>query len=93
MTANPSPLTPHVSVIGVGYWGKNLVRNFHQLGVLKTIYDLLRRFHDPDPAKTRYFKVWGNHDEDWRDNPAPLRTLFPAIQINGDILGRGKMRD
>jgi cell division GTPase FtsZ len=23
-----------VAVVGVGYWGKNLVRNFHELGVL-----------------------------------------------------------
>ena len=30
---------PHIAVIGAGYWGKNLVRNFHQLGVLKTICD------------------------------------------------------
>lgn len=30
---------PSVAVIGAGYWGKNLVRNFHQLGVLKTICD------------------------------------------------------
>jgi len=29
----------HIAVIGAGYWGKNLVRNFHQLGVLKTICD------------------------------------------------------
>ena len=28
-----------IAVIGSGYWGKNLVRNFHQLGVLKTICD------------------------------------------------------
>jgi UDP-2-acetamido-3-amino-2,3-dideoxy-glucuronate N-acetyltransferase len=28
-----------VAVLGAGYWGKNLVRNFHQLGVLKTICD------------------------------------------------------
>jgi len=28
-----------IAVIGAGYWGKNLVRNFHQLGVLKTICD------------------------------------------------------
>ena len=41
MTPHSSPLTPHVSVIGAGYWGKNLVRNFHQLGVLKTICDQL----------------------------------------------------
>jgi UDP-2-acetamido-3-amino-2,3-dideoxy-glucuronate N-acetyltransferase len=39
MTPNASPLTPHIALIGAGYWGKNLVRNFHQLGVLKTICD------------------------------------------------------
>lgn len=29
-----------VSVIGCGYWGKNLVRNFSQLGVLSSVCDL-----------------------------------------------------
>jgi len=28
-----------IAVIGSGYWGKNLVRNFHQIGVLKLICD------------------------------------------------------
>ncbi len=28
-----------IAVIGSGYWGKNLVRNFYQLGVLKLICD------------------------------------------------------
>ncbi len=28
-----------IAVIGAGYWGKNLVRNFHQLGVLKMVCD------------------------------------------------------
>jgi UDP-2-acetamido-3-amino-2,3-dideoxy-glucuronate N-acetyltransferase len=28
-----------VAVIGVGYWGKNLVRNFHELGVLEALCD------------------------------------------------------
>ena len=31
--------TKTIAVIGAGYWGKNLVRNFHQLDVLKTICD------------------------------------------------------
>ena len=39
MTPNSSLLPPHVAVTGAGYWGKNLVRNFHQLAVLKTICD------------------------------------------------------
>ena len=28
-----------LAVIGSGYWGKNLIRNYHQLGVLKIICD------------------------------------------------------
>lgn len=28
-----------VAVIGIGYWGKNLVRNFSALGALHTVYD------------------------------------------------------
>ena len=38
-TLHDSQFTPHrkVAVIGAGYWGKNLIRNFYQLGVLKTI--------------------------------------------------------
>ncbi len=30
---------PNIAVIGSGYWGKNLVRNYHQLGALKLICD------------------------------------------------------
>ena len=30
---------PHVAVVGSGYWGKNLVRNFHHLGALTAVCD------------------------------------------------------
>ena len=29
----------NIAVVGSGYWGKNLVRNFHQIGALKLICD------------------------------------------------------
>ncbi len=32
-------MLPQIGVIGSGYWGKNLVRNFHDLGVLKYVCD------------------------------------------------------
>jgi UDP-2-acetamido-3-amino-2,3-dideoxy-glucuronate N-acetyltransferase len=32
-------MLPKIAVIGNGYWGKNLVRNFHELGVLKCVCD------------------------------------------------------
>ena len=31
---------PNVAVIGCGYWGKNLVRNFQQLGALAMVADV-----------------------------------------------------
>jgi UDP-2-acetamido-3-amino-2,3-dideoxy-glucuronate N-acetyltransferase len=44
---------PFVAVIGSGYWGKNLVRNFHHLGVLKLICDknetVLQHFKEQYP--------------------------------------------
>ncbi|MBF0613917.1 MAG: Gfo/Idh/MocA family oxidoreductase [Magnetococcales bacterium] len=30
---------PNVAVVGTGYWGKNLVRNFHRIGALRMICD------------------------------------------------------
>jgi UDP-2-acetamido-3-amino-2,3-dideoxy-glucuronate N-acetyltransferase len=29
----------NIAIIGTGYWGKNLVRNFHRIGALHTICD------------------------------------------------------
>ncbi len=51
---NPKPSppahNPGIAVIGCGYWGKNLIRNFHELGTLRLICDksetLLNRFKD-----------------------------------------------
>lgn len=34
-----SDKVPSVAVIGCGYWGKNLVRNFHRLGALAMVCD------------------------------------------------------
>ena len=31
---------PKVAVIGSGYWGKNLVRNFHELAALAAVVDI-----------------------------------------------------
>ena len=45
---------PKIAVIGSGYWGKNLVRNFDQLGALKRICDknetTLAQFREQYPS-------------------------------------------
>ena len=40
MKSNCSEAKPSVAVIGCGYWGKNLVRTFHQIGCLETVCDV-----------------------------------------------------
>lgn len=53
MTSTAALNRPGLAVIGSGYWGKNLVRNFHDLGVLKLICDkngsVLEGFHNQYP--------------------------------------------
>ncbi len=43
-------MLPKIAVLGNGYWGRNLVRNFHALGVLKYVCDsrseALQEAHD-----------------------------------------------
>ena len=39
MTAEKNKQQPRVAVVGSGYWGKHLVRNYHELGALKLICD------------------------------------------------------
>ncbi len=61
--------------------------NFDQIYITHTpVYELLAKFHDPDPEKTRYLKVWGNHDLYWKDNEAVYQQLFPGIQIHEAIV-------
>ena len=37
--SRPEPIypSPRIAVVGTGYWGKHLVRNYHDLGALKLI--------------------------------------------------------
>ncbi len=45
----------NIAVIGCGYWGKNLVRNFYELGALNTICDLDKKILEAN--KQRYPEI------------------------------------
>ncbi|MFC1815076.1 Gfo/Idh/MocA family oxidoreductase [Thermodesulfobacteriota bacterium] len=57
MPTTSSPTQTKIAVVGSGYWGKNLVRNFYQLGALKLICDkdeaMLAGFKDEYPDVER----------------------------------------
>ena len=61
----------NIAVIGCGYWGKNLVRNFAELGVLHTICDaspsILEQFASRYPevnTETDYHRILQNKETD-----------------------------
>jgi UDP-2,3-diacylglucosamine pyrophosphatase LpxH len=68
------------------------VKRFDQIYITHTsIYERLAAFHDGDPQKTRYIKIWGNHDLYWQDNEAALHRLFPGINVYEAALLDGRI--
>ena len=53
---HPLASNKKIAVVGCGYWGKNLVRNFAQLGSLAMVCD-------PDPAARQRALDISNHVE------------------------------
>ena len=62
----------NIAIVGTGYWGKNLVRNFHTLGALHTICD-----SNPDQLKVFTEQYDGIHGA----------TSYSEILKNGQLEG------
>lgn len=63
---------PRIAVLGCGYWGQNLVRNFEQLGVLKMVCD------PAEPGRTRARQL---------SPSARIVADFETVFQSGDIDG------
>ncbi|MGM0681041.1 MAG: Gfo/Idh/MocA family protein, partial [Thermodesulfobacteriota bacterium] len=74
-------MTKKIAVIGSGYWGKNLVRNFHALGALHTICDsnpdTLASFADKYP-ETKRVKSFSEVLRDTEIDGVALATPAPT---------------
>ncbi len=93
MPETPSPV-PNIAVIGSGYWGKNLVRNYHNLGALKLVCDknetVLAAFQDQYPGIETCMAL---SDVLTRDDIAGLAIATPAethYQLAREALWAGK---
>lgn len=60
--SGPSTQSSGVAVIGAGYWGKNLVRVFHELGALRVVCDVDRT--SVDKLQRQYGGVQVTQDVD-----------------------------
>jgi predicted dehydrogenase len=66
---------PNIAVVGCGYWGKNLVRNFHQLGALRIVCDLTESGRTTARSIAPGIEVCDNYE-----------TLLHLQEIDGIVL-------
>lgn len=84
----------NIAVVGGGYWGKNLVRNFHELGVLHTLCDTDQSIREESADKCPGLFTTKNFDQVLADpsiNGVVIAT--PAVmhyQMTKEALQAGK---
>src|SRR5258707_988478 len=70
-----------VAVIGVGYWGKNLVRNFYELGTLVALCDSNQLLEEDYKKKYQGVKFCTNYQEVLSDSSIDAVALAtPAVK-------------
>ena len=82
-----------VAVIGAGYWGKNLIRNFNDLGALSAICESdpaqLEAFHEKYPAAKSLRLL----DEALSDDGIDAICISTPAETHYNIVRRGLMAD
>ena len=82
----PSP--PRIACIGAGYWGRNLVRNFEELGALEWVCEVDKPAREADRQKMA--EMMGIDDQDvlealqdlgYTSETIPLLHLVPLVEV------------
>ncbi|MBM4430585.1 MAG: Gfo/Idh/MocA family oxidoreductase [Chloroflexi bacterium] len=82
-----------VAVIGCGYWGKNLVRNFAQLGALRMVCDVAEAGRRVAAELVQYAEVVSGVDEVLSTSVEGVVIATPAethYELTGQALEAGK---
>jgi len=80
-----------VAVVGTGYWGKNLVRNFHDIGALAAVCDSeperLRQFTQQYPGS----KGYNSFDEVLSNESIPAVAISTPAETHGTLVREALM--
>ncbi|MBJ58071.1 MAG: oxidoreductase [Rickettsiales bacterium] len=78
---------PYIGLIGCGYWGNNLMRNFYQLGVLKTVSDKnkfarerVKKLSEKIYFTNNYEELLNDKDIDAVVIATPAKTHFKIVE-------------
>lgn len=70
----------NLALVGCGYWGKNLLRVFNELGVLKIIFDENRKLLEEKAIQNSHLKVASNFEDILQDKKIKAIVIAsPAV--------------
>ena len=77
---------PSIAVIGTGYWGKNLVRNFSALGALQVIVDTNSEILDRMARDYPDAKVSASYSEVLNDPAVAGLAIATPAETHGALV-------
>ena len=77
--------TPRVAVCGAGYWGKNLVRNFHALEALELVVDPSRPIRDMVESTYPGVRTTASFDEALADDAIDAVVLATPAETHHSL--------
>ncbi len=75
-----------VAVIGAGYWGKNLVRTFHQMGVLECVCDLNPHILKKTQEKYPDLKLLNDYQDVFSDSTIDCVVIATPAVTHFDLV-------
>lgn len=80
---------PGVAVVGSGYWGRNLVRNFHTLGTLRVVCDSNEQILDSLQAQYEDIKVTSSFEETLDDPAVQCLAIAAPAAVHASLVRQG----
>ncbi|EKD29007.1 MAG: hypothetical protein ACD_79C00120G0003 [uncultured bacterium] len=74
-----------IAVIGAGYWGKNLVRNFHSLGALKIVCDADIETREKILKEYKNVKVTDDYNSILKDSSVEAVVIASPAETHFDL--------
>ena len=83
--------TPRIAMVGSGYWGKNLVRNFHALGALTALCESDRSARDAMAAQYSVALATGDYRDVLQAADVDAVAIATPAATHGDLVRRALM--
>ena len=78
-------IIPQVALVGCGYWGKNLCRNFHAIGVLSTVVDATENGQATARSIAPDAQITDNLDDVLRDEQIQGIALATPAETHAEL--------